>query len=878
VGKTAILHACFRRRAERFRDRRDQKPQVWWLSPQRLISGMSYLGQWEQRWLSILRESAKRDHVLYFDDLVGLFTAGRTRDSSLSAADVLRGFLAEHRVRIVGETTAEQLAVLRRRDRELADRFHLITVPALSPADALPITLEAAFDLEVQTAKFFQPEAIPLIMQHQEMYAPDQAFPGKAIEMCKSLTKHATLVIERTAVYRLAKAQVGANLMLLLNRLGSQQQIQEMLSRELIGQPAAIQSLSRVVVRYAQHLQPPDRPLGVLLLLGPTGVGKTEAAKALTRLLYTDLTHLVRLDMNELTTPLAAEQLVGTFDQPDGRLTTAVRRQPNCVILLDEIEKAHPDVFDYLLQVLGEGRLTDARGRIADFRSSIIILTSNLGASEQNTSMGFEVSAERREQIYLKAAQRFFRPEFFNRLDEVVAFRALAPEDMEKIVAIQLNQVLSRDGIRRRHAFVNVTPSAVRHVIQSGFDSRLGARAVRRMLEREIIGPLGDCLAEIRVERPILIQITRTETQPRLQCQATPLEVVTPGAPKRIVDLDKVLEASKPIYDRLDQQLHGMIDELQRLDEQSGESNHKASYYSLREQLYRISELQKGARFFISREGEPNLSSAARAQLKPLRDPDGVASKRLIRDWHAQVDLHTELVNQQPRGMSGDFSRAELAKQLADSLTIAAAMINSALTPRHWLVGMQPLTSGTERDSALPADRVWSQETQSPTDYRSAVVAGQFIPRLMACLKRSWQYEVKPVHLQPAFFRVSGVSLIGILGPLLGTYQLDTRDTASHLLALRAIPISATTSDAEIANLLARDTLLAADGTLRTPVEHTLPTRCIRGLISERVVDWVTGASVSLGIDDWYNVERLRAQDFQWWTDCLPAPLELLQD
>ncbi|MCA9134663.1 MAG: hypothetical protein KDA45_15955, partial [Planctomycetales bacterium] len=292
VGKTAIVQECVRRRAERFRQRRDQKPQVWWLSPQRLISGMSYLGQWEQRWLSILRESAKRDHILYFDDLVGLFTAGRTQDSSLSAADVLRGFLAEHRVRILAESTAEQLAVLRRRDRALADRFHLLYVPSLSAEDALPLTIAAAQEIETRSGRYFHPETIPLIMRHQETFAPDRAFPGKAIEMCKTLTKHATDYVDRDSVLSLVGTQVGAQLTLLLDGLGNQQAIQAALGRQVIGQPAAIEALSRTVIRYSQHLQPPDRPLGVLLLLGPTGVGKTEAAKALTRLLFTDESHL----------------------------------------------------------------------------------------------------------------------------------------------------------------------------------------------------------------------------------------------------------------------------------------------------------------------------------------------------------------------------------------------------------------------------------------------------------------------------------------------------------------------------------------------------------------------------------------------------------
>ncbi len=408
VGKTAILQDCIKRRTERFRNRRGAKPQTWLISPQRLISGMMYLGQWEQRWLAILREATKRDHILYFEDLVGLYTAGLTRDSCLCAADVLKSYLSEQRVRIVGETTPEELAVLRRRDRSLADRFHLVHVPSLSAHDALPVVLEAAGRVEMQRKVFFHPGVVPLAIQQQEVLAPNRAFPGKAIELIKALSEKQQ-ALDTADLYRHLRDRTGADERLLRGQCSSLAQVEDALSQKVIGQPEAIAAMSRIVMRYTQKLQPTDRPVGVLLFLGPTGVGKTESAKALTELLYTDASHLIRIDMNEITTPLAAEQLVGTFDSPEGRLTSAVRRQPHSVVLLDEIEKAHPDVFDYLLQVLGEGRLTDARGRVVDFRSTIIILTSNLGATTGSARLGFDGGAQT-GLLYQRAAEQFFRP------------------------------------------------------------------------------------------------------------------------------------------------------------------------------------------------------------------------------------------------------------------------------------------------------------------------------------------------------------------------------------------------------------------------------------------------------------------------------------
>ncbi len=872
VGKSAIIKECVQRRVARYQQRRDQKPQVWWLSPQRLISGMSYLGQWEQRWLAILREASRRDHILYFDDLVGLFTAGRTRDSSLSAADVLRSFLAEHPLRILAETTAEQLAVLRRRDRALADRFHLVYVPALNVEDALPIALEASYDIELRSERFFHPETVPLVMRHQDTFAPDQAFPGKAIEMCKTLTKHTSQVVDRKSVLQLAGAQIGATLMLLLNGLGNQRNIQEMLSKQLIGQAAAVEALSRIVIRYSQQLQPPDRPLGVLLLLGPTGVGKTEAAKALTRLLYVDDSHLVRLDMNELTTPYAAEQLVGTFDQPDGRLTSAIRRQPNCVILLDEIEKAHPDVFDYLLQVLGEGRLTDARGRVADFRSAIIVMTSNLGAAEQNSNLGFEFSAERRQQIYVRAAQQFFRPEFFNRIDEIVAFRNLDPQDMEKIVAIQMDQVLARDGIKRRDIFVRVDQSAIKHVIRRGYDSKLGARAVRRMLESEITAPLGDCLSAMHVDHPAFVHVSHQGEQTALSCRVAELSVAVTKPQKRISHVPLLLEKSQEIYQQLDLRLSKLEDPLREIDQRTTGKTHGASYYALREQLYRCAENMKAVRLGAGRTSEPRLDMSPLGPPTNRRDLIHGGGRRIIREWHAHDDLRA-VVNERSLE-SGASHELETGRQLVDNLTIATLMIDAALTPRNWLVGFQSLTASV----ALPSSSTSSSKPKSLRD-ASVFVGSNLSPesvmmRLANCLQYGWQYEVEAAAGADGFWLVSGVSLLGILRPLLGTYRFEMQRGASHLHVLRALPIASDASPEKVAEQVFSP-LLDAEGVPFTPVEQSVPTTMVRGSLGDTMVDYVTGSSTSMWPYVWLQNEKTFTRTMQWWVDCLPVLNEL---
>ncbi len=233
-----------------------------------------------------------------------------------------------------------------------------------------------------------------------------------------------------------------------------------------------------------------------MLLLGPTGVGKTEFAKSLANYLFGNSDRLLRFDMNEYVSPNAVPQLVGTFAQPEGLLTAAVRRQPFAVLLFDEIEKGHPDVFDLLLQVLGEGRLTDARGRTTDFSNTIIVLTSNLGTQRTESGLGFGGVSSQGASTAIRAAENFFRPEFFNRLDRVIPFDRLSRDDMTIIARHLMADVLHRDGLVRRQCVLNATPQAIEWVIDQGYNPVLGARALKRAIEKELTRPIAAFLAE----------------------------------------------------------------------------------------------------------------------------------------------------------------------------------------------------------------------------------------------------------------------------------------------------------------------------------------------------------------------------------------------
>ncbi|MDB5307398.1 MAG: ATP-dependent Clp protease ATP-binding subunit [Gemmataceae bacterium] len=529
AGKTTVVHECVYRRVAARKSVHVQKENVWLVSPQRLISGMSYVGQWEGRLLAILKHARTRDHVLYFDDLIGLFLAGVTSQSSLSAAVVLKPYLERRDVRVLGEVTPEGLRVLQERDRGFADLFHPIPVREPTDADTFRTLIDRQRRLEGKQVCTFGLDVLPAVVDLQRRYERTAAFPGKAAAVLTRLAVRATEtpadekggaapsaparredgkagllarrpVVSRDDVLADFAARSGLSLAFLdpKQRL-DRDAVRDKLREQVVGQAEAVEALADVVSVAKARLNDPDRPLAAFLFLGPTGVGKTECAKAAARTLFGAADRLLRVDLNEYTQPGAAARLAGTFAQPEGLLTAAVRRQPFAVILLDEVEKAHPEVFDLLLQVLGEGRLTDALGRTADFTNALVVMTSNLGVREAEGNLGFAAEADRAA-AYTRAAERFFRPEFFNRLDRVIPFRKLSRDELGRIARRLVEDVLGREGFSQRKCVLNVSADALDRVIAAGYDPALGARAMKRAVERELSRPAADRLAALDPE------------------------------------------------------------------------------------------------------------------------------------------------------------------------------------------------------------------------------------------------------------------------------------------------------------------------------------------------------------------------------------------
>lgn len=508
-GKTALVHETLRRAMNEGQVTKGGARQVWLISPQRLISGMSFVGQWENRVNSILAETRRKRHVLYFDDFLGLFRAGVSSSSRLSVANVLRPHVERRELKLLAEMTPEAFRVLKEVDRGWADLFHVLPVEEPSEPDTWRILLQFQRDLEARHACRFDLEALPAAIDLVRRHRREEAFPGKAAGFVAQLAaKHRNAAVTRAEVLREFEARSGLSVTFLDERANlSREDITSGLRKHIVGQDRAVASLANVVSVAKARLNDPDRPLGTFLFLGPTGTGKTQCARALAAWLYGEENNLLRFDMNEFVDGYAVARLAGTMDEPEGLLTGAVRRRPFATILFDEVEKAHPAAFDLLLQVLGEGRLSDALGRTADFTNCVIILTSNLGAQQAGGGLGVAGHELRGDEAYVNAARAFFRPEFFNRLDYIVPFTHLPRDQVEVIARGQIRNVLSREGLSRRLCALQVEPAAMDAVVAQGYHPTLGARAIKRAIEAQLTRPVAEKLAALAPETPTLIRL-----------------------------------------------------------------------------------------------------------------------------------------------------------------------------------------------------------------------------------------------------------------------------------------------------------------------------------------------------------------------------------
>ncbi|MEM9068160.1 MAG: AAA family ATPase, partial [Myxococcota bacterium] len=544
----------------------DRVTHVYSLSGSRIIAGMSFLGQWEQRCVDILEATQGRRVVLFFEDLHTLGRVGRSRDSERSIGDFFRGPLDRGEVVIIGTATASQWHRLEEDVPSFAAAFTRLRVDPATSDETLRMLLHEARAIESEQRCTFDVEVFRGILEVGAPLLVDQALPGKALDLLRLLARDeggATRTgVEMDHVLGALSRKTGLYMDVLDKASDlAREDVIHTLQLDVMGQPSATEAVADLIVRIRAGLTDPGRPYGTYLFTGPTGTGKTQLAKALSSYLYDseDADRLIRFDMGELSGPDAVARLIGDRWSPRGLLTEAVRQEPFCVLLLDEIEKAHRSVLYLLLQLLDDGRLTDAAGDRVDFTRSVIIMTSNLGASPR-AAVGFESGESSIRSDVQKAVKEFFPPELFNRIERIVAFEPLSNDTAKSIVEKELTQLLGRRGLTERNVFVFANASASERMVTEAFDSRAGARSVKRYLETRIGTLLAEHLASTARPEMEIIRLYDADGEYRLTSsalrEAQPLEGT--------LALGPLLHASSPA---LAKALPAVLQDLQSLEE-----------------------------------------------------------------------------------------------------------------------------------------------------------------------------------------------------------------------------------------------------------------------------------------------------------------------
>lgn len=501
VGKTALAEGLAHQIVNGDIPDALKDAEVYALDMGSLLAGTKYRGDFEARIKSILKQLEKIPHaILFIDEIHTIIGAGSTGGGTMDASNLLKPALAKGSLRCIGATTYDEYRTIFDKDHALSRRFQKIDVVEPSVAETVQILrgLKPMFEGFHQVR--YTQGALEAAAELSARYINERFLPDKAIDVMDEAGAAQRILPKSKQKKVIGKAQIEtviAKVARIPEKTVSHddKQVLQFLGRDLnnmvYGQENAIDALVAAVKMSRSGLGLPDKPIGSFLFSGPTGVGKTEAAK---QLAYSLGIPLQRFDMSEYMERHAVSRLIGAppgyvgFEQ-GGLLTEAVNKQPHCVLLLDEIEKAHPDIFNVLLQVMDAGKLTDNNGKSADFRNVILIMTTNAGAeSLSRPSLGFTAKRERGDEM--QAINKLFTPEFRNRLDAIIPFAPLSEPIIVKVVDKFLLQLEHR--LLDKKVEAEFTPALRKYLAEKGFDPQMGARPMHRLIQEKIRKPLAD--------------------------------------------------------------------------------------------------------------------------------------------------------------------------------------------------------------------------------------------------------------------------------------------------------------------------------------------------------------------------------------------------
>ncbi len=569
VGKTAIVEGLAQRIVAGEVPSFLENKRILSLDLSLIVAGTKYRGQFEERLKQIMRELADNpQYIVFIDELHTLIGAG-SAEGSLDAANILKPALSRGEVQCIGATTPSEFRRSIEKDRSLERRFQAVKIPPPTEAEAVQILDGVRERYETFHQVRYTDDAISAAVYQSHRYIPDRFLPDKAIDVideagarvklrarraekdsdsrwppADELTRHryledggiglnvpeiedepiAFFEVNRDDVEEVIARWTGIPATSLKEEETQKLlRIEQELHHRVVSQRPAISALARAIRRSRAGLKNPLRPVGSFLFLGPTGVGKTEVARSLAEFLFGSERAMIRFDMSEFMEKHSVSKLIGSppgyvGHEEGGQLTERIRRSPYSVVLFDEIEKAHPDLFNILLQVFEDGILTDALGNTVDFKNSILIMTSNIGARfiQKRGAMGFQgtqdASREKLEEMVMNSVRQTFNPEFINRLDELIIFDELSSDDLLEVVKMQvshLNRTLFDRGLE-----VRLTEEAMRWLVaKTCADRSYGARPLRRALQKHVEDPLSEALIQGELSDATLVEIFLEDDQ-----------------------------------------------------------------------------------------------------------------------------------------------------------------------------------------------------------------------------------------------------------------------------------------------------------------------------------------------------------------------------
>ncbi|HGI4158815.1 TPA: ATP-dependent Clp protease ATP-binding subunit [Streptococcus agalactiae] len=560
VGKTALAYGLAQRIANgnipyELRDMR-----VLELDMMSVVAGTRFRGDFEERMNQIIADIEEDGHIILFiDELHTIMGSGSGIDSTLDAANILKPALARGTLRTIGATTQEEYQKHIEKDAALSRRFAKVLVEEPNLEDAYEILLGLKPAYEAFHNVTISDEAVMTAVKVAHRYLTSKNLPDSAIDLLDEASATVQMMIKENAPSLLTEvdqaildddmksaskalkashkdkkhkpiAVTEDHIMATLSRLSGipvekltqadskkYLNLEKELHKRVIGQDDAVTAISRAIRRNQSGIRTGKRPIGSFMFLGPTGVGKTELAKALAEVLFDDESALIRFDMSEYMEKFAASRLNGAppgyvgYDE-GGELTEKVRNKPYSVLLFDEVEKAHPDIFNVLLQVLDDGVLTDSRGRKVDFSNTIIIMTSNLGATalRDDKTVGFgakDISHDytAMQKRIMEELKKAYRPEFINRIDEKVVFHSLSQDNMREVVKIMVKPLIL--ALKDKGMDLKFQPSALKHLAEDGYDIEMGARPLRRTIQTQVEDHLSELLLANQVKEGQVIKI-----------------------------------------------------------------------------------------------------------------------------------------------------------------------------------------------------------------------------------------------------------------------------------------------------------------------------------------------------------------------------------